>query len=451
MSSTTSACTDRQGAAPPTLLRELNWVDCAALVAGGVIGSGIFLVPARIAGQLPDFRSVLLVWVVGGVLTVFGAVSMAELGAMFPNAGGIYIYLREIYGRPMAFVYGWGLLAMIHSGSVATLGAGFSVYVAQLLGLGAGGQKAAGVMAIAALTGLNCLGIRTGKWATNAITAAKLGGLAVMISMLLLRGSPGRLVASGWLPENLPPVSAFGMALVGVLWAYEAWHQVCFVAGEIRRPERDLPRGLFVGTLAIVGVYLLANVAYYSVLDTQQIQGSTAVAAAALSKSYGPAAVTFVSVLLLVSILGALHTAVICGPRVYYAMAREGLFFQKFGWLHPRYRVPTVGLVVQGLWGAGLTLLANFQQLFTYVIFTAWIFYGLCVAGVVLLRIRRADVARPFHVPGYPLTPAIFALAALGLTVNTILADPGNALFGISFILAGIPLYYFFRRTGARG
>lgn len=336
---------------------------------------------------------------------------------------------------------------MIHSGSVATLGSGFSVYMAKLFGLGAGGQKLAGVAAIAALTWLNCLGIRTGKLATNAITVAKLGGLAVMVVLLLYRGNPQALMEADWLPNGLPAVAPFGIALVGVLWAYEAWHQVCFVAGEIRKPERDLPRGLLVGTLAIVCVYLLCNFAYYSALDTQQIQGSTAVAAEALSRTYGAGAVTFVSMLLLVSILGALHTAVICGPRVYYAMAEEGIFFRRFGWLHPRYRVPTVGLVIQGVWGAGLTLMANFQQLFTYVIFTAWIFYGLCVAGVILLRIRRPDVPRPFKVPGYPFTPALFALAALGLTVNTMVTDPRNALIGISFILAGIPLYYFFRRT----
>ena len=446
MASQTDSVAHAVAGAGTSLRRELNWVDCAALVAGGVIGSGIFLVPASIAGQLPHFSEVMLMWVVGGALTVFGALSMAELGAMFPGAGGIYIYLREIYGRPMAFMYGWGLLAMIHSGSVATLASGFSVYVGQLFGLSAPGQKATGVIAVAALTWLNSLGIRTGKLTTNTITVAKLGGLAAMIAMLLARGNPGELLAGPWLPSGLPPIAPMGIALVGVLWAYEAWHQVCFVAGEIRQPERDLPRGLLVGTLAIVAVYLLANTAYYSVMTTEQIRGSTAVAAAALAQTYGPGAVTFISVLLVISILGALHTCVICGPRVYYAMAQEGLFFKRFSWLHPKYRVPTIGLVVQGVWGAALTLTSNFQQLFTYVIFTAWIFYGLGVFGVILLRIRRPDLPRPFKVPGYPVTPALFALAAAGLTINTIVTDPRNALFGIAFVALGIPLYWFFRR-----
>lgn len=447
MTPNTSGPTSPQSvSAQPTLLRELNWVDTTALVAGCVIGSGIFLVPGSVAGQLTSFGEVMLVWLVGGVLTVFGALSLAELGAAYHGSGGLYIYLREAYGRPLAFLYGWGELAMIHSGSVATLAAGFSLYVAQLIPMGVVGQKAVGIACIAVLTFVNCIGVRSGKLVQNIFTIAKLGGLAAMIVLLLARGRPMEALSGELLPNGLPGIAPFGIALVAVLWAYEAWHQVSFAAGEIKDPSRDLPRGLAAGTIVVVFAYLLANLAYYSVLSPEAIRQSPAVAAAALTEAYGPAATTFISVLILVSIFGSTNGAVLCGPRVYYAMAAEGLFFRAFGRVHPQWRTPVFAIVVQGVWASALTLMGNFQQLFTYVIFTAWIFYGLCVAGVIVLRLRHPNMPRPFKVPGYPLTPALFSLAALGLTINTLVTDTRNALFGISFILAGIPLYYFFRR-----
>ena len=432
--------------AQPALLRELNWVDTTAMVVGCVIGSGIFLVPGSVAGQLTSFGEVMLVWIVGGVLTVFGALSLAELGAAYPGSGGLYIYLRQAFGRPMGFLYGWGELSMIHSGSVATLAAGFSLYVAQLFPMGTVGQKAVGIACIALLTLVNCIGVRSGKIVQNIFTVAKVGGLAAMIVLLLSRGKPMETLSGELLPNGLPGIAPFGIALVAVLWAYEAWHQVSFAAGEIKDPPRDLPRGLAVGTLAIVAIYLLANLAYYSVLSPDAVRQSQAVAATALTVTYGPVATTFISVLILLSIFGALNGAILCGPRVYYAMATEGLFFKKFAEVHPQWRTPVFAIVVQGAWAAALTLMGNFQQLFTYVIFTAWIFYGLCAAAVIVLRLREPHLARPFKVPGYPVTPALFVLAAAGLTVNTIMTDPRNALFGISFILAGIPLYYFFRK-----
>jgi APA family basic amino acid/polyamine antiporter len=434
--------------AETTLARELRLRDPTAIVVGTIIGSGIFLVPGRVATHLDSLGAVLLVWLVGGVLSLCGALSIAEIGAAFPGAGGLYVYLRHAYGRPAGFLYGWGLLCMIHSGSIATLAVAFGLYLSQLLFLSNGEQKAVGVGCILILTYVNCLGIRPGKLVQNLLTVIKLGGLSLMTLLLFARGRPLTSLAGDFWPEGPLRLAwlPFGAALVAVLWAYEGWHVVSFAAGEIKQPTRDLPRSLFHGTLIITGSYLLANAAYYSVLSGAEIRQGDTVAATAMSQAFGPIASGLVSLLILVSIFGAMNGMVLTGPRVYYAMAKEGLFFNAFSQLNARYRTPIVAIVVQGIWASLLTLLGTFQELFTYVIFTAWIFYGLTVAGVIVLRHKQPALERPFRVPAFPWLPAFFCLAAFGITVSTIVADPHHALLGIALILAGLPVYALFRR-----
>src|SRR5580704_4211740 len=431
--------------ASKTLLHELGLRDATAIVAGTIIGSGVFLIPYSVANQVSSFSAVLLVWVVGGLLSLFGALALGELGAAFPRAGGLYVYLRHAYGRPVGFLYGWGLLTLIHSGSIATLAVAFRIYLAQLFPLTVFQQKSAGIICILALTAVNCFGVRSGKGVQNVLTIAKFGGLALMIGILFLWGH-ARLLAAAFLPGSpfeLQPVQ-FGIALVAVLWAYEGWHVLSFTAGEFKNAQRDLPRGLFYGTLLVVVTYISANVAYYCVLTPHQIQNTERVAATAVSLALGPTAATFVTVLILVSIVGATNGMILTGPRVYYAMAREGLFFQGFGILSSRYRAPVLAIVIQGLWAGCLTLLGTFQELFTYVIFTAWIFYGLAVAAVIVMRIRRPDIPRPFLSPGYPWLPALFTLAALGITLSAVISSPLHALYGVGLILSGLPLYAIF-------
>lgn len=428
------------------LLRELRLRDATAIVAGTIIGSGIFLVPGNIANQLSSFAAVILVWLTGGLLSLFGALALGELGAAFPKAGGLYVYLRQAYGRTTGFLYGWALLALIHSGSIATLAVAFRIYLAQIFPLTLMQQKIAGILLILVLTSVHCFGVKSGKNVHNALTVAKYAGLAIMLGLLFYGGHFHLLRTSIWPRDgfHFRPAS-FGIALIAVLWAYEGWHVLSFMTGECSNSRRDLPRGLFYGTLIVAVTYLIANVAYYSVLTNTQIQHTQRVAATAIGAVTGGAgAAAFISALILVSIIGATNGMILTGPRVYYAMAEEGLFFSIFGRVNARFRAPVFAILVQGLWAAGLTLLGSFQELFTYVVFVGWIFYGLTVAGVIVLRVRQPELERPFRVPGYPWLPALFAVAALGITVSAIAASPIHAVFGALLVLSGLPLYALF-------
>ena len=442
-----------RSSAPVGFARELNLADGTAIVVGTIIGSGIFLVPRSIAGELSSVGAVLLVWIVGGALSLFGGLALGELGAMFPEAGGLYVYLRRIYGRPLGFLYGWGLLTIIHSGSIATLAVAFRLYLGQMLSLSSSAQKLAGVGCVLFLTGLNCLGLRPAKLVQNLSALSKIVGLGAMIVLVLWRshghwpntnlwfqGSGG----SGWV--------RWGVALVAVLWAYEGWHVVSFTAGEFKNTQRDLPRALLYGTLIVAAIYVLANLAYYSGLSRAEILKSDCVAATAMFHSFGAVGAASISVLIVVSIFGAANGMVLTGPRVYYAMAKDGLFLHPFTYLTPRSRTPIVGLLIQGVWASLLTVLGTFAQLFTYVIFTSWIFYALVVAGVVMLRIRKPDLKREFRAPALLWLTTPFVLAALGMTLSTILTDPKHSLIGLGLILSGVPVYLLSRaRMEQRG
>lgn len=390
----------------------------------------------------------LLIWVAGGVLTLFGALSLAELGAMFPGAGGLYTYLREAYGPLPAFLYGWGLLAMIHSGSIAALALGFSVYFGQLFGFGVTFQKIASVACILLLTAVNWLGIHTGKVVQNIFTVVKISGMSAMILLLFAHGT-GKGLLTITLHTHSPTQSAGSavMAVIAVLWAYEGWHVVSFAGGEMRSPRRDLPSSLFVGTLIILGLYILANGSYYAVMNPEEIRSTPAVAAVAMQKSFGKGIGEVVAVLIAISVLGSMNAMIMMGPRAYYAMAHDAMFFRSFGKLDARNGCPIWGLSLQAVWASVLCCSGTYQQVFTDVIFIAWPFYALAVIGVMVLRRRKPDLERPYRVPGYPLLPVIFALAAVGIAVTAITKSPMRSLCGIGLILAGVPLFLFFTRS----
>ena len=434
--------------------RELSLADGIAVVVGTVIGSGVFLVPGSIAKHLTSLGPVLLIWLVGAVLSLCGGLALGELGAMLPEAGGLYVYLRRAYGRPLAFLYGWGLLTMIHTGSIATLAAAFRLYLAQMIPLSAVEQKAAGIACVILLTFFNCRGLRMGKFVQNLSTLSKVGGLGLMIALLFWssRGhfptSTAQTAAAASFPDE--GWVKWGVALVAVLWAFEGWHVASFIAAEFKNTQRDLPRALLYGTLIIAAIYILANVSYYMVLTPAQVASSDAVAAYAVQHSYGVFGRNCISLLIMISIFGAMNGMILTGPRVYYAMAKDGIFLESFGSLNPRVHAPIFGLVVQGIWASLLTVLGTFTQLFTYVIFTAWIFYALAVAGVAVLRVREPNLKRDFRAPALPLLVGGFVLAALGMSVSTIVNDPKHAMIGLGLILSGLPVYAIARWSKGR-
>lgn len=428
------------------LRRELNVFDATSIVVGTIIGSAIFLIPSTIAGQLGSPVWVLTAWIVGGVLTLCGALSLAEIGSMFPGAGGLYVYLREAYGPLPAFLYGWGLLTMIQSGSIAALAVAFHLFAARLMPLKSAGQQLVSVACIALLTTINCLGIRLGKLLQNTLTVTKLAGLLLMITLLFARGLCFRIHRPNFTAGALHiSVDSFGIALIAILWAYEGWHVVSFAAAEMKRPQSDLPRSLLYGVLVIACVYILANASYYAAMSPEEIRTSPSLASEAMSRAYGATAGKLMALLILISLLGSLNGLVLTGPRVYYAMAKDRLFFTRFAQTNGKYGTPAFGLLVQGTWASVLMWSGTYEQLFTHVVFTAWIFYGLTIGGVIVLRRQQPMRDRPFKVPLFPWMPLFFCAATIAIVFAAFLTSPVRALIGFGLILTGVPVYCFFK------
>jgi len=434
-----------------SLVRRLGLFDSIALIIGVMIGSGIFLVPGSVARQVASLSGVIAVWVVGGILSIFGGLALAELGSSMPTAGGLYVYIERAYGRFAGFIYGWMGFSIINTGSVATMAVGAGSYIAPIAHFSLLEQKLFQVALIAFFTLINCFGVTLGKWVQNALSFTKFGGLVVMIAFLLGHGSRAHIAAHFWpYPGNFS-LAPFGIALIGVLWAYDGWHTISFAAGEVKQPTRNIPGSLILGTLACVVVYVLANVAYYSVLDPEAIQASDRVAAVATSTAVGSHGATVLTILIVISILGAINGSTFSTPRATMAMANDGLFFRSFGWISPRFHTPIVALVAHGIWAAALASMGTFQELFTAIIFTAWIFYGLSVFGVVILRIKEPDLERPYSCPLYPIPPVLFVLATLWIVLNTVITDTKHAISGVALTAMGFPLYLLFRATNKRG
>jgi len=432
------------------LVRQLGLLDSTALVVGVIIGSGIFLVPGSVAGHVSSLLGVIAVWVTGGILSIFGGLALAELGASLPKAGGLYVYIERAYGRFAGFIYGWMGLCIINSGSAATMAVGVGSYIAPIAHFSLTQQKLFQVAVIATFTTINCLGVTLGKWVQNALSITKVGGLLLMIFFLLTHGDRARLATNFWPASFHFSLAPFGIALIGVLWAYDGWHVLSFAAGEVKNPTRTIPASLILGTLGCVIVYTLANIAYYSVLDPAAIRASDRVAAVAVSSALGPGAATLLTIFIAISILGAVNGSTFSTPRATLAMAEDGLFFRSFARVNAKYHTPIVALVAHGIWAATLTLLGTFQELFTAVIFTAWIFYGLSVLGVIVLRIKEPNLTRPYACPWYPIPPLFFVAATLGIVLNTIFADFKHALSGLVLMSLGVPLYILFRAINRR-
>jgi APA family basic amino acid/polyamine antiporter len=428
------------------LRRAVGSMGSTAIVIGTIIGSGIFLVPHDIAQQVGSVEALMLAWIVGGTLSLAGALSLAELGTANPTAGGIYVYLREAYGRLFAFLYGWALLLVINSGSLATLAVAFGIYSNTFVPLSPLEQKFVAAGVIALLTFVNVLGVREAAAVQTLFTFAKLVGLATIIGVAFFSRHIVPVQATHSLPTPHTTASSFGVAMIGVLWAFEGWHMLSFAAGEVKNPSRVLPLSYLVGTLVVMAVYYGANLAYLRVLPLPALAEHQRVAAKTMEVLAGPRGATFVAALILCSIFGAINGTVLGGPRAYFAMAHDGVFFSSVGRIHPRYATPAVALLIQGGWSILLASTGTFKQLYTYVIFTGWLFYGAATLAVVVLRRKRCRPAPPYRVWGYPMLPIAFSVAALAIVTNALRRSPKESGIGLILVLVGMPVFLAWKR-----
>ncbi|MHB8734616.1 MAG: APC family permease [Terriglobales bacterium] len=436
------------------LIRTLNLRDLSLLTVGAVIGSGIFIVPAAVLQAVGGAAGpALVVWIVAGVLSMMGGLSYGELGAMRPEAGGIYVYIRECFGPLPAFLYGWALFFVIGSGTVATLAVAFSRYLGVFVPMTPMLARLVAVVVILIMTVINVRGTRGSADVQNWTTWIKVFSIVGLSCVLLALGhhglaEPGAVLWPAAFTRSL--ASGFGLAMVSVLWAYEGWAYTSMSAGEAEDPQRTLPRAYLIGIGTLIGVYMLANIAYLVALGPLQAAHSPSIAAAAIGAVVGPRAAALVAVMAMISIYGAAHSTVLTAPRVYFAMARDGLFFKKLGEVHARFKTPAFAIIAGSAWSMVLAVSGTFEQLLTYVVFAAWIFYGLGAACVLVYRRREPEAVRPYRVPGYPWTPLLFIASAAVIVINTLIAKPANAGIGLGLVALGVPVFLFWQRGGRK-
>jgi basic amino acid/polyamine antiporter, APA family len=444
------------------LRRELGTWAAASIVVGTVIGSGIFLVPRAMVQRVGTPEMVFVVWVFGGLLSLAGALSYSELAAAMPEAGGEYAYLREAYGPIWGYLYSWTQMWVAKSGSIATLATGFFYYLTTFfpvldgifytipLPLGPNGGpleirygQLFAMALIGSLAWLNYYGVKLGGNVQVGVTAVKVG----LIGFIILAGLGfGSYHAAAAGPVGPLTVAGFFAALVAALWAYDGWNNVAMVASEVRDPQRNLPRALIGGTVAVIVIYLLANAAYFKVLNASEVAGTERVAAEMMRRILGNAGAGAVSIAAMISIFAALNGSILSGSRVPYAAARDGLFFRSIATVHPRYATPSVSILALSAWAAVLVLSGRYEQLFTYVIFASWILYGMTTAAVIVLRRKKPGMVRPYRTLGYPWVPGVFVLVAAALVLSTLFDSPRESLMGIFLIILGLPFYFYWRR-----
>jgi APA family basic amino acid/polyamine antiporter len=455
---------DDRGSEPPVgLVRALGAWDGALITIGSVVGTGIFLTTSDMARVLPHPGLIVLVWLVGGLLTLAGALTYAELGVLFPRAGGIYDFLKEAYGPLWGFLYGWASFFVIMSGGIAALSVGFGEYLGSFfpfLSTGhvvvsapigpwrwtlSGGQVA-GVGAILILTIVNQFGVKEGAWVQNALTLLKLGGIAVFLVAALTWPSP-LPVAAGAVPPHA--LAGFGVAMIAALWTYDGWYGLTFSAGEMKDPGRNLPVGIILGTAGVVSLYVLVNVVFVRTLSVAEMASHPRIAEAVAAALLGPMGARLLSAVVVVSAFGCVSATILYSSRIYQPMAADGVFFRSLAVIHPRYRTPVRSLWAQSLWAIVLTVSGTYDQLFTYVVFAALLFHVATGAAVFVLRHTRPDAPRPYRVWGYPVVPVLFILASLLLVGNTLLERPRESVLGLVLVSLGVPAYLYWRRRAA--
>ena len=451
------------------LVRGLTLTAAIMIVAGSMIGSGIFRKPATMAAQLMSPELLLIVWLVAGIITFIGALCNAEVAGMIDATGGQYVYFQKMYGNFVSYLYGWSVFAVIQTGAGAAIAyvfgeylgyfikypqlpesvQNFSLYVpivGNIFPFAEFGAKVSAILCILFLTGINYVGVIFGGAVQSFVTFIKIASI-VLLSFLLLASGTGSLanISTGFsMPASSTSniISLFGLAIAGAFWAYDGWNNLTFVAGEIKQPQRNVPLGLLFGTLIVVIVYMLVNVAYLYVLPIEKMAQSPLVAATAAEFVFGSKGAILISIAVIISTFGALNGNILSTARVCFAMARNNMFIKSLDKIHPRYATPHTSLVAQGLWSCLLVLSGTFDTITDYVMFASWLFYMLGAYGVIVLRKKMPDVPRPYKVWGYPYTPMIFVIFSFLFLVNTLVSDYENAAMGLLLILLGLPFYY---------
>ncbi len=470
------------GEQKPSLVRGLSLLDSVLLLVSGIIGSSIFLTAKDIAGPLPNPKLFFLVWVLGGVISLCACVAFAELGSMFPDSGGQYIYLREAYGDLVAFLYGWMLFAVANGGTIAALSVASAAYMGNIVPwmsqqhvmadinlpypILADGHfvwafftivftraHAVGLALIAILTFVNVVGLRWGALLQNVSTWTKFAamGAFVVLGFAIGKGHWSNFTTPtpGGLSMGLGPgqwISALGVGLIAVFWAYDGWVYITWVAGEVKNPRRNVPLAMVLGVLAVGAIYLAMNLTYVYALPLSEVAKYETIAHAAAAKLFSPAAAVWLSATIAISCFSAAATCTLSGARVYLAMAQDGAFFKRMAVIHPKWRTPAFSLIGQGIWAAALAMSGRYDQLYTYVIFGMVLSYTLTVIGLFVLRWKKPDIPRPYRCTGYPWLPAIYILVGAAWTLNTIITRPGEAFWGATIVAIGIPGYWYWKR-----
>ncbi|MGO9539632.1 MAG: APC family permease [Terriglobales bacterium] len=431
----------------PGLARKLGLFDATMLVMGGIVGSGIFINPYVVARQVHTPALILGAWIFGGIIAVGGAFIWAELAATMPEVGGQYAYLREAYHPVVAFLYGWVLLLVIQTGGMAVVSITFARYFLELTGMHTQ-EWVVATAALAMLTLINCLGVKTGGRTQSALMVMKIVAITVLvIAGLVLAGKHVTMTTAA---ERESSLTSFGAAMVPVLFSYGGWQTANFLAGEMKEPRKDLPRGLLLGVLGVVVLYLSVNWVCLRSLGPEALAATTTPATAVMRLALGQRGATFIAAAIAVSTLGFLSQSILTAPRVYFAMADDGLFFRAVAWLDPRTRVPLIAIVLQSVWTMVIALSGRYEQILNYVISMDFLFFGMTATTIFVFRRRAArgdvDSSNTYHVPGHPVSTAVFVAICWWVVANTIYRYPKNSLIGYALLLAGIPVYWFWSR-----
>jgi basic amino acid/polyamine antiporter, APA family len=451
------------------LKRQLGLFDAVMLISGDMIGIGIFVTTGAIAETLPSPGGVLLVWVLGGLLALTGALSCAELSASLPYAGGDYIYIREAYGRLVGFLSGWSSFLVTFSGAIAFLAVGFNgfmsfffpvlgsndaLFSANVLGLSILGTvgNLFSMLVVLLISGLHCLGVRQGTVTQNILTTLKIGALLgiILLGVLFGRGDTSHFnPLFDW--QMIGNFSVFAAAFIPAIFAYSGWNAVIYIAGEVKEPEKNLPKALLWANLLVISLYLAVNVVYIYGVPVTEMKGALRVSEVATTALFGYQTSAWITGIITVSILGALNVVTMLGPRIYYAMARDGVFFRRLAQIHPTFGTPTSAIILQALWACFLILTGTFGTLFTYVSVIITLFSALTVASVIVLRYRRPELNRPYKLWGYPLVPILFIVAHIWIVWGSVTEKPFESLVGLFIVCLGIPAYLIWQiRSGKR-